>query len=86
MKYFLSFILIALYTGGVFMAGMMVVQLYALYVLVFTGAVFMAGLWFGQRWERSWDSRQEEELEISDRVGSEEGTSRAVESVIRIKN
>ena len=86
MKIFLTFILIALYTGGIFMAGMMVVQLYALYVLVFTGAVFMAGLWFGQRWERSWDSRQKEKDEISDSAVSEEGSGRAVEAAVTIKN
>jgi hypothetical protein len=45
---------IILYTGAVFMAGMLVGQLYALYVLVYTGAVFMIGLWLGQRAERRW--------------------------------
>lgn len=45
---------IILYTGAVFMAGMLVGQLYALYVLVYTGAVFMIGVWLGQRAERRW--------------------------------
>ena len=86
MKIFLTFIVIALYTGGIFMAGMMVVQLYALYVLIFTGGVFMAGLWFGQRWERSWDSRHKEDSEISGQPLSETGSSRAIEAAVTIKS
>ena len=49
------------YTGAVFMAGMLIGQLYAVYVMVFTGAVFMAGLWVGQWWERSWRIRNRKE-------------------------
>lgn len=45
---------LVLYTGAVFMAGLLVGQLYALYVFVYTGAVFMIGLWLGQRAERRW--------------------------------
>jgi hypothetical protein len=52
------------YTGAVFMAGMLIGQLYAVYVMVFTGAVFMAGLWVGQWWERSWRVRNSEEASI----------------------
>lgn len=52
-----SLLSIALYTGAVFLAGMLVVQLYALYVLVYTGAVFMLGVYLGERMERRLASR-----------------------------
>jgi hypothetical protein len=69
MKIFVRLLMIALYIGAGFMAGMLVDgsdflmgfvegRLYALYVLIYTGAAFMGGLWFGQRWERSWESSE----------------------------
>ena len=58
MRRFLYLLTVLVYTGAVFMAGMLVVQLYALYVLVYTGAVFMVGMWIGQRWERAWLNRR----------------------------
>lgn len=36
------------------MAGMLVGQLYALYVLVYTGAVFMVGVYIGERLEQKY--------------------------------
>jgi len=59
--------MVLLYTGGVFMMGMLVSQFseYALWVLIYTGGAFMAGLWFGQRWERSWVKQEDEESEIT---------------------
>lgn len=60
-----------LFVGAGFMAGMLVDgsdfffyglvegRIYALYVLIYTGAAFMGGLWFGQRWERKWEDRQD---------------------------
>jgi uncharacterized membrane protein YqaE (UPF0057 family) len=70
MKIFVRILMIALYIGAGFMAGMLVDgsdflmgfisgRLYALYVLIYTGGAFMAGLWFGQRWERSWEAEEE---------------------------
>ena len=38
------------------MAGMMVGQLYALYVLVYTGAVFMVGIYIGEKLEQRFSS------------------------------
>lgn len=39
------------------MAGMMVGQLYALYVLVYTGTVFMVGVYIGEKLEQRFASR-----------------------------
>ncbi len=52
---------------GIFIAGMLVGQLYApfdiwlyaLYVLIYTAAVFMVGIYAGQRSERAWTLRRE---------------------------
>jgi hypothetical protein len=77
MKIFGRILLIALYIGAGFMAGMLVDgsdflmgfiqgRLYALYVLIYTGAAFMGGLWFGQRWERSWQSEKEDSSEFQE--------------------
>jgi hypothetical protein len=61
MNRFLKIVTLLVYTGGAFMAGMLVAQVstYALYVLIYSGAAFMMGLWFGQRWERSWTAGRE---------------------------
>jgi hypothetical protein len=59
MRRFFTILSICVYTAAIFMAGMLVVQLYALYVLVYTGAVFMIGIYIGQRTERSWELRRE---------------------------
>lgn len=70
MRMFVKTLVVVLLIGGGFMAGMLVDgsdfmarfiegRLYALYVLIYTGAAFMGGLWFGQRWERNWQDRQE---------------------------
>ena len=70
MKFFGKVLWFMLVVGAGFMAGMLVDgadffskfidgRLYGLYVLVYTGGAFMGGLWFGQRWERSWESRQD---------------------------
>ena len=60
MERFGKVLALLLYTGAVFMVGMLVslFSQYALWVLVYTGAAFMGGIWFGQRWERSWTKRQ----------------------------
>lgn len=58
-----------IYTGAVFMAGMLVGQLYALYVLFYTGAVFMVGAWLGQRYERRWSDQR---LEAESSTGEQE--------------
>jgi len=52
MRRLFSLVSIVVYTAAVFMAGMMVGQLYALYVLVYTGAVFMVGVYIGEKLER----------------------------------
>lgn len=57
MRRFFYLLSIAIYTAAVFMAGMLVVQLYALYVLVYTGAVFMIGVYMGERLERDLASK-----------------------------
>ncbi len=54
MRRFTSVLLVAVYTGAVFMGGMLIGQLYALYVLVYTGALFIIGVWLGQCNERRW--------------------------------
>lgn len=51
MRRFFAFLSIVLYTGGVFLAGMLVANLYALYVLIYTGAVFMIGVYIGEKLE-----------------------------------
>ncbi len=51
MRRFFALISIVLYTGGVFLAGMLVANLYALYVLIYTGAVFMVGVYIGEKLE-----------------------------------
>lgn len=51
MRRFFTLLSIVLYTGGVFLAGMLVANLYALYVLVYTGAVFMIGVYIGEKLE-----------------------------------
>jgi len=56
MKRLFSLITIVVYSAAVFMAGMMVGQLYALYVLVYTGAVLMVGVYVGERLERKYSS------------------------------
>ncbi len=45
--------------GAEFFSAFIQGRLYAVYVLVYTGGAFIAGLWFGQRWERSWELRME---------------------------
>lgn len=75
MKRFSKIIMAAIYTGAVFMGGMLVGQLYALYVLVFTGAVFMIGVWLGQRAERRWSEKGDalaSELEAASQSVSDE--------------
>ena len=52
MKRLFSLVAITVYSAAFFMAGMMVVNLYALYVLVYTGAVLMIGIYVGERVER----------------------------------
>jgi hypothetical protein len=70
MRMFVKTLVVVLCVGAGFMAGMLVDgsdflarfvegRLYALYVLIYTGGAFMGGLWFGQRWERNWEDRQE---------------------------
>jgi hypothetical protein len=54
MKRLFSLVSIVVYTAAVFMAGMMVGQLYALYVLVYTGAVLMIGVYIGEKLERKY--------------------------------
>jgi uncharacterized membrane protein YfcA len=54
MRRLFSLISIVVYTAAVFMAGMMVGQLYALYVLVYTGAVLMIGVYIGEKLERKY--------------------------------
>jgi len=65
---------------GIFIAGMVVGQLYApfniwlyaLYVMIYTGAVFMVGIYAGQRSEKAWTlkrkafSSMESQKEVSD--------------------
>lgn len=51
MRRFFTLLSIVLYTAAVFLAGMLVANLYALYVLVFTGAVFMIGIYIGEKLE-----------------------------------
>jgi hypothetical protein len=57
MRRLFSLISIVVYTAAVFMAGMLVGQLYALYVLVYTGAVFMVGVFIGERLEQKYTAR-----------------------------
>ena len=54
MSRFFSLLSIVLYTGGVFFAGMLVSQLYALYVLIFTGTVFVIGVYIGEKLEEKY--------------------------------
>jgi len=54
MRRLFSLISIVVYTAAVFMAGMLVGQLYALYVLVYTGSVFMIGVYIGERLEQKY--------------------------------
>ena len=87
MRRFLYLLAVLVYTGAVFMAGMLVVQLYALYVLVYTGAVFMAGMLIGQRWERAWLNRcktsESESLEGSTESHAETDVRRPSELTLR---
>ncbi|HUK55696.1 MAG TPA: hypothetical protein VLY20_03455 [Nitrospiria bacterium] len=57
MRRLFSLISIGVYTAAVFMAGMLVGQLYALYVLVYTGAVFMIGMYIGERLEQRYSAQ-----------------------------
>ncbi len=57
MRRLFSLVSIVVYTAAVFMAGMMVGQLYALYVLVYTGAVFMVGVYIGEKLEQRFSSQ-----------------------------
>ena len=57
MRRLFSLISIVVYTAAVFMAGMMVGQLYALYVLVYTGAVLMVGVYVGEKLEERFSSQ-----------------------------
>ena len=57
MRRLFSLISIVVYTAAVFMAGMMVGQLYALYVLVYTGTVLMIGVYIGEKLERKFSSQ-----------------------------
>ncbi|MBI3597628.1 MAG: hypothetical protein HY203_10790 [Nitrospirae bacterium] len=52
-----SLVSIGVYTAAVFMAGMLVGQLYALYVLVYTGAVFMIGVYIGEKLEERFSTQ-----------------------------
>ena len=56
MRRLFSLISIVVYSAAVFMAGMMVGQLYALYVLVYTGTVFMVGVYIGEKLEQRFAS------------------------------
>ena len=56
MRRLFSLISIVVYSAAVFMAGMMVGQLYALYVLVYTGTVFMIGVYIGEKLEQRFAS------------------------------
>jgi hypothetical protein len=75
------------YTGAVFMAGMLIGQLYAVYVMVYTGAIFMVGLWMGQWWERSWKIRHRESPSMREGAlpssDPEPGTRRRSELTLR---
>jgi len=75
MRRLFSLISIVVYTAAVFMAGMLVGQLYALYVLVYTGAVFMVGVYIGERLEQKYtaqassssvDAREDQYSEIQE--------------------
>ena len=57
MRRFFSLVSIGVYTAAVFMAGMLVGQLYALYVLVYTGAVFMIGVYIGEKLEERFSAQ-----------------------------
>jgi hypothetical protein len=59
MRRLFSLVSIVVYTAAVFMAGMLVGQLYALYVLVYTGAVFMVGVYIGERLEQKYTSEED---------------------------
>jgi len=94
MKIFGRVMLVTLYVGAGFMAGMLVDgsdflmgfiqgRLYALYVLIYTGAAFMGGLWFGQRWERSWQSEKEEPVELLEGALSDAGVESYKEEGVR---
>ena len=60
---FFALIAIAVYSAAFFMAGMMVVNLYALYVLIYTGAVFMVGVYLGEKFEYRLSTRATAEAE-----------------------
>lgn len=64
------------YVGAGFMAGMLVGQLYALYVLVYTGAVFMIGVYLGDRLEQILSAR----TELNPANGTESETGQIEES------
>lgn len=87
MRRFIYLLTVSLYTGAVFMAGMLVGQLYALYVLVYTGAVFMIGLWVGQQRERAWLVRQKmkeaEDCEAGDETRKAEDLRMPSEATFR---
>ncbi|HTN43975.1 MAG TPA: hypothetical protein VMN77_09295 [Nitrospiria bacterium] len=57
MRRIFSLVSIGVYTAAVFMAGMLVGQLYALYVLVYTGAVFMIGVYIGEKLEERFSAK-----------------------------
>ena len=74
---FFTLIAIVVYSAAFFMAGMMVVNLYALYVLIYTGAVFMVGVYLGEKLEYRLSAQATAEAErelkpiakgVSDRV------------------
>jgi hypothetical protein len=80
MRRLFSLISIVVYTAAVFMAGMVVGQLYALYVLVYTGAVFMVGVYIGERLEQKYSFQvgdtppSESEADLSEESESNELT------------
>jgi hypothetical protein len=67
MRRLFSLISIVVYTAAVFMAGMLVGQLYALYVLVYTGAIFMVGVYIGERLEQKYTA-QASDSSVDDQV------------------
>ena len=61
-KRFFGLIAVVVYSAAFFMAGMMVVNLYAIYVLIYTGAVFMMGVYLGERMERRLTAQEAAEV------------------------
>lgn len=59
MRRFFTLLSVVLYTGAVFLAGMLVANLYALYVLVYSGAVFMIGVYIGEKLEEKFSIESE---------------------------